>query len=82
MGALLGLILLGSCADKKENREEFKADHNKDYMRNSLGDTATANSEMTPTDTDTPKDLKDTAAASTDYKSKENRPNTSVGGSR
>jgi len=45
IGAILGLFFLGSCADKKENREEFKAEHNKDSLRNSLGDSAVANSE-------------------------------------
>lgn len=82
IGAVLSFITLGSCADKKENREEFKADHNKDSLRNTQGESAAANSEMSPADTDTPKDLKDTAATPTDYSSKENNPNTSVGGSR
>lgn len=77
----LASLSFGSCADKKENREEFKEEHNKDFMRNNMGETATEHSEMSPTnDKDTPKALKDTAAGSTDYKSKENRPNTSVGG--
>lgn len=82
MGALLSLMFLGSCADKKENREEFKAEHNKDSLRNQLGDSAAANSEMTTPEKDTPKSLKDTAASPTDYSSKENKPNTEVGGSR
>ncbi len=43
--AVLGLVFLGSCADKKENREEFKDAHNKDSIRNSMGDSAVANSE-------------------------------------
>ncbi|GAA5084720.1 hypothetical protein GCM10023210_04780 [Chryseobacterium ginsengisoli] len=54
IGAVLGLLFLGSCADKKENREEFKEEHNKDSLRNSMGDSAVANSEPTqanPSDT-------------------------------
>jgi len=52
--AILGLFFLGSCADKKENREQFKEDHNKDSIRNSMGDSAVMNSEpsqITPADT-------------------------------
>ncbi|KIC63682.1 hypothetical protein [Chryseobacterium taiwanense] len=45
----LGLLFLGSCADKKENREEFKEAHNKDSIRNSMGDSAVANSEPSQT---------------------------------
>lgn len=45
MCAVLGLLFLGSCADKKENREEFKEEHNKDSIRNSMGDSAVANSQ-------------------------------------
>ncbi|WP_143883997.1 hypothetical protein [Chryseobacterium binzhouense] len=79
----LASLTFGSCADKKENREEFKEEHNKDFMRNNMGETAASNSEQSPyPDTDTPKALRDTAASATDYKSKESRPNTSVGGSR
>lgn len=51
--AVLGLVFLGSCADKKENREEFKEAHNKDSVRNSMGDSAVMNSEpsqITPAD--------------------------------
>ncbi len=48
---VLGLLTLGSCADKKENREEFKAEHNKDSIRNMMGDSAVANSEPAPVDT-------------------------------
>ncbi|OCK51101.1 hypothetical protein SAMN05421857_4052 [Chryseobacterium formosense] len=82
IGAIIALVTLGSCADKKENREEFKAEHNKDSLRNHLGDSAVANSEPTTPETDTPKSLKDTAASPTDYSSKETKPNTQVGGSR
>ncbi|WEK71458.1 MAG: hypothetical protein P0Y62_07805 [Candidatus Chryseobacterium colombiense] len=45
----LGLLFLGSCADKKENREEFKAAHDKDSLRNRMGDSAVANSEPSQT---------------------------------
>lgn len=45
IGTVLGVIFLGSCAQNKEKREEFKEDHNKDSMRNSMGSTAVANSE-------------------------------------
>jgi len=45
IAAVLGLTFLGSCADKKENREEFKEAHNKDSIRNSMGDSAVMNSE-------------------------------------
>lgn len=79
---LLGLLTLGSCADKKENREEYKENHNKDSLRNISGDTAAVHSEPTQAETDTPKPLRDTAASPTDYSSKESKPNTSVGGSR
>lgn len=47
--AILGLFFLGSCADKKENREEFKAAHDKDSLRNRMGDSAVANSEPSQT---------------------------------
>ena len=43
--AVAGLLFLGSCAQKKENREEFKAEHDKEYMKNSIGDTAVNHSE-------------------------------------
>lgn len=79
---LLGLVTLGSCADKKENREEYKENHDKDSLRNISGETAAAHSESTQPETDTPKALRDTAASPTDYGSKETKPNTSVGGSR
>lgn len=49
-GAILGLLFLGSCAQNKEKREEFKEAHNKDSLRNRMGDSAVANSESsTPT---------------------------------
>lgn len=79
---LLGLVTLGSCADKKENRVAYKENHDKDSLRNISGETAAAHSESTQPETDTPKALRDTAASPTDYGSKETKPNTSVGGSR
>ncbi|MDG4654841.1 hypothetical protein V2E39_19075 [Chryseobacterium arthrosphaerae] len=53
IGAVLGLLFLGSCAQNKEKREEFKDAHNKDSLRNSMGDSAVANSEPAPTSSDT-----------------------------
>lgn len=51
IGAVLGLLFLGSCADKKANREEFKNDNDGSAMRNEMGDSAVANSEYAPSDT-------------------------------
>ncbi|OBW39726.1 hypothetical protein AB670_03935 [Chryseobacterium sp. MOF25P] len=82
LAMLLGLITLGSCADKKENREAYKENHNKDSLLNISAESAAEHSEPTKPETDTPKALRDTAASPTDYGSKETRPNTSVGGSR
>ncbi|MBP2616565.1 hypothetical protein [Chryseobacterium jejuense] len=48
LGAILGLLFLGSCAQNKEKREEFKDAHNKDSLRNRMGDSAVANSEPAP----------------------------------
>ena len=79
---LLGLITLGSCADKKENRGAYKENHNKDSLLNISAESAAEHSEPTKPETDTPKALRDTAASPTDYSSKETKPNTSVGGSR
>ncbi len=45
IGTVLGLLFLGSCAQNKEKREEFKDAHNKDSLRNRMGDSAVANSE-------------------------------------
>ncbi|OCA74674.1 hypothetical protein [Chryseobacterium arthrosphaerae] len=59
IGAVLGLLFLGSCAQNKEKREEFKDAHNKDSLRNSMGDSAVANSEPAPTSSDTLKIKKD-----------------------
>jgi hypothetical protein len=49
IGTVLGLLFLGSCADKKENREAYKEAHDKDSLRNKMGDSAVANSEPAPT---------------------------------
>ncbi|OCA80067.1 hypothetical protein BBH99_16870 [Chryseobacterium contaminans] len=55
IGAVLGLFFLGSCAQNKEKREEFKEAHNKDSLRNRMGDSAVANSEPVPATPDTSK---------------------------
>ncbi|MGE8431034.1 MULTISPECIES: hypothetical protein [Chryseobacterium] len=51
IGAFFGLLFLGSCAQNKEKREEFKDAHNKDSLINKMGDSAVANSEPAPMDT-------------------------------
>lgn len=48
IGAFLGILFLGSCAQNKEKREEYKAAHDKDSLRNKMGDSAVANSESAP----------------------------------
>lgn len=53
IGAVLGLLVLGSCAQNKEKREEFKDEHNKDSLRNKMGDSAVANSEPASASHDT-----------------------------
>ncbi|MCT2406055.1 hypothetical protein NZD88_00625 [Chryseobacterium antibioticum] len=55
IGAILGVLFLGSCAQNKEKREEFKDEHNKDSLRNKMGDSAVANSEPAPASHDTAK---------------------------
>lgn len=80
MGAVLGLLFLGSCADKKENREEFKAEHNKDSLRNKMGDSAVANSEQAPVSGKIPEAAKDTAESPTNYE--KTKPNTQGAGTR
>ncbi|PXW16561.1 hypothetical protein C8D70_10358 [Chryseobacterium sp. CBTAP 102] len=54
-GAVVGLLFLGSCAQNKEKREEYKEAHNKDSLRNRMGDSAVANSIQTPAAADTSK---------------------------
>lgn len=79
ISASLLLLCTVSCADKKENREEFKAEHNKDSMRNKLGDSAVANSEpVNAADSSTSKT--DTAETPTNYKTMP--PNKQGGGNR
>lgn len=83
IAAVSALLFLGSCADKKENRDEFKAEHNKDSLRNIMGDSAVAHSEHAPiTAVDSGRKSVDSAESPTDYESKENKPNTEVGGHR
>lgn len=48
IGAILGSLFLGSCAQNKEKREEYKDEHDKNAMRNTMGDSAVANSEQAP----------------------------------
>jgi PBP1b-binding outer membrane lipoprotein LpoB len=55
IGAILGALFLGGCAQNKEKREEFKDDRNKDSLRNKMGDSAVANSEPAPVSQDTAK---------------------------
>lgn len=55
IGAVLGVMFLGSCAQNKEKREEFKDEHNKDSLRNKMGDSAVANSQPAPVSHDSAK---------------------------
>nr|WP_315029696.1 hypothetical protein [uncultured Chryseobacterium sp.] len=63
IGTALGLLFLGSCAQNKEKREEYKDAHNKDSLFNKMGDSAVANSEPAPTTPDTSKTKVDKAKA-------------------
>ena len=47
--------VVGSCAQEKEKREEFKEDHYKNEMVNDLGDSAVANTDSMSVRTDTVK---------------------------
>jgi len=49
-GAVLGALFLGSCAQDKQKREEFKDERNKEYLRNDMGETAAAHSESATAD--------------------------------
>lgn len=49
IGAVLGLFIMSSCAQNKEKREEFKDEHDKNAMRNTMGDSAVANSDTAQT---------------------------------
>ncbi|RXM39444.1 hypothetical protein BOQ62_11300 [Chryseobacterium sp. CH21] len=55
IGAVLGLLFFGSCAQNKEKREEYKDAHNKDSLLNKMGDSAVANSQSAPAVSDTSK---------------------------
>ncbi|RKE82549.1 MULTISPECIES: hypothetical protein [unclassified Chryseobacterium] len=55
IGTVLGLLFLGSCAQNKEKREEYKDAHDKDSLRNRMGDSAVANSIPSPATSDTAK---------------------------
>ncbi|WP_288436107.1 hypothetical protein [uncultured Chryseobacterium sp.] len=55
IGAVSGLLFLGSCAQNKEKREEYKDAHNKDSLRNRMGDSAVANSIPSPAPSDSSK---------------------------
>lgn len=59
-GTALGILFLGSCAQNKEKREEFKEAHDKDFMRNNMGSTAVAHSESAVVSKDTAKVKNDT----------------------
>lgn len=48
IGSILCLFFLGSCAQNKEKREEFKDEHDKNALRNKMGDSAVAHSETIP----------------------------------
>lgn len=48
--AVLSAFFLGSCAQNKEKREEFKDEHNKDHMRNDMGESAASHSESATAD--------------------------------
>ena len=74
------LAMIG-CAQKKENREEFKNEHNKDSLRNKLGNSAVPNSEQANVEKDSSTVSKRIKESPTNYK-KNNKPNTSGGGSR
>lgn len=79
LSTLLVLSFATSCADKKENREEFKENHNKDSLRNTSGDNAVSHSE--PVDpADSSKFKTDTTQSPTNYK--ELPVNKQGGGSR
>ncbi|WP_114819166.1 hypothetical protein [Chryseobacterium sp. KLBC 52] len=61
IGAVLGLFFLGSCAQNKEKREEYKDAHDKDSLRNRMGDSAVANSIPSTGTSDTSKVKTDSA---------------------
>jgi len=79
--AIIFLLTILSCGQSKENREEFKGKHDKDFLRNKLGDSAVANSEMSSVSSDSSSISREPVESPTNYK-KNNKPNTAVGGSR
>lgn len=80
IGAFSVLLFLASCAQKKEGREEFKEEHNKDSLRNKMGDSAVAHSEHAQITAQDTLQKMDTAQTPTNYKKL--KPNTAVGGNR
>ena len=78
--AVLGLLFLGHCADKKENREQYKDNHDKDAIRNDMGSSAVANSETNTTTRDTINLAKDSTESPTNYQKMP--PNKSGAGTR
>jgi len=65
IGALMGILFLGSCAQNKEKREEYKDAHDKDSLRNRMGDSAVANSEPVPATPNTSKSKTDSTTTKT-----------------
>lgn len=79
---ILGTLFLGSCAQNKEKREEYKDNHDKSFLVNKMGDTAVAHSEnavISKDDTINASTI-DTTQSPTNYK--RTKPNTEVGGHR
>ena len=75
------LLLLIQCAQKKQDREDFKNEHNKDFLRNKVGNTAVPNSESANIQDDSSTVSRKVDVTPTNYK-KDNEPNTKVGGAR
>lgn len=79
---ILGTLFLGSCAQNKEKREEYKDNHDKGFLVNKMGDSAVAHSEnatFSKDDTINASTI-DTTKSTTNYK--KTKPNTEVGGHR
>ncbi|MCW3170634.1 hypothetical protein OMO38_19060 [Chryseobacterium sp. 09-1422] len=79
--ALTILLVLINCAQKKEGREDYKNEHDKDFLRNKVGNSAVPNSEKAITVDDSSTVSKQAEESPTNYK-KNNKPNTGVGGAR
>lgn len=59
LAAVLGLFFLGSCAQKKQEREETKQELSAEHMRNEgVDSTAAAGHTAAPTSADSLKDAK------------------------